>query len=103
MASLTLIAVGRCHCTDAFCWHLSTASCLRATLGPRRRRCGITVPPLERALLRLQDTCKDAVSEAFTVEPLLARFSAIDLDGADDAATEPAARDTVPLLEGIGA
>jgi hypothetical protein len=75
---------------------------LEQALGPRRRHCRITVPPLEQALLRLQDTCKDAVMEAFTVEPLLARFSAIDLDGAHDAATEPAA-ETVRLLEGIGA
>ena len=43
------------------------------------------------------------VSEAFTVEPLLARFSAIDLDGARDAAMEPAAQNMVPLLGGIGA
>jgi hypothetical protein len=43
------------------------------------------------------------VSEAFTVEPLLARFSAIDLDGADDAATEPAVETMVPLLGGINA
>jgi hypothetical protein len=78
-------------------------SLLEQALGPRRRCCRITVPPLEQALLRLQDTCKDAVSEAFTVEPLLARFSAIDLDGADDAVKEPAAGDTVPLLGGIGA
>jgi hypothetical protein len=76
---------------------------LAQALGPRRRRDRITVPPLEVALLRLQDTCRDAVSEAFTVEPLLARFSAIDLDGAHDVVTEPAARDTVPLLGGIGA
>jgi hypothetical protein len=77
---------------------------LEQALGPRRRCCRITVPPLEQALLRLQDTCKDAVSEVFTVEPLLARFSAIDLDGAGDAATtEPAARTVVPFLGGIGA
>jgi hypothetical protein len=75
---------------------------LEQALGPRRRRGRITVPPLEQALLRLQDTCRDAVSEAFTVEPLLARFSAIDLDGADHAATEPAAQTLVPLLGGIG-
>ena len=81
----------------------SQISQLEQALGPRRRRGRITVPPLEQALLRLQDTCKDAVSEAFTVEPLLARFSAIDLDGANDAAKEPTARDTVPLLGGIGA
>ena len=81
----------------------SQISQLEQALGPRRRRGGITVPPLEQALLRLQDSCKDAVSEAFTVEPLLARFSAIDLDETHDAATEPAARDTVPLLGGIGA
>ena len=76
---------------------------LEQALGPRRRRDRITVPPLEQALLRLQDTCKDAVSEAFTVDPLLARFSAIDLDGAHDAATKPAAQTMVPLLGGIGA
>ncbi len=76
---------------------------LEQALGPRRRCCRITVPPLEQALLRLQDTCRDAVSEAFTVEPLPARFSAIDLDGANDAAKEPAARTMAPLLGGIGA
>src|SRR6516225_5210543 len=81
----------------------SQISQLEQALGPRRRRDRITVPPLEQALLRLQDTCRDAVSEAFTVEPLLARFSAIDLDGANDAAKEPTARDAVPLLGGIGA
>jgi hypothetical protein len=81
----------------------SQISQLEQALGPRRRCCRITVPPLEQALLRLQDTCRDAVSGAFTVDPLLARFSAIDLDGARDAAKEPAARDTVPLLGGIGA
>jgi hypothetical protein len=76
---------------------------LEQVLGPRRRCCRITVPRLEQELLRLQDTCKDAVSEAFTVEPLLARFSAIDLDGAQEAATEPAAQTMVPLLGGFGA
>jgi hypothetical protein len=76
---------------------------LEQALGPRRRCGRITVPPLEQALLRLQDTCKDAVSEAFTVDPLLARFSAIDLDGADDSAMEPAAQNMVPLLGGVGA
>ena len=81
----------------------SQISQLEQALGPRRRRDRITVPPLEQALLRLQDTCKDAVSEAFTVDPLLARFSAIDLDGAHGAALEPTAQTLVPLLGGIGA
>jgi hypothetical protein len=81
----------------------SQISQLEQALGPRRRRGRITVPPLEQALLRLQDTCRDAVSEAFTVDPLLARFSAIDLNGARDAAREPAAENMVPLLGGIGA
>ena len=76
---------------------------LEQALGPRRRCGRITVPPLEQALLRLQDTCKDAVSEAFTVEPILARFSVIDLNGADDSAKESAAQNMVPLLGGISA
>jgi hypothetical protein len=76
---------------------------LEHALGARGRCCRITVPPLEQALLRLQDACTDAVSEAFTVDPLLARFSAIDLDGANDAAKELAAKNVVSLLGGIGA
>jgi hypothetical protein len=75
---------------------------LEQALGPRRRAAASPSPRSSRRSLRLQDTCKEAVSEAFTVDPLLARFSAIDLNGTVDLADEASVRDMLPLIGGVG-
>lgn len=60
---------------------------LDATLGRSTRKLkDIPQAKLQAALVDLEQTCQAAVSEAFSVDPLLARFSVLDLAGPADAA-----------------
>jgi hypothetical protein len=61
---------------------------LEQALVPAKQRTPVTAAKLRAALVELSDTTEAAVRDAFSVDPLLGRFSLLDLSG--DAPDEPA-------------
>jgi hypothetical protein len=68
---------------------------LTQVLGPRKRTAPINVPQLEAVLVDLRKTCQDAVDRTLNIDPLLARFAAVDVvrrDGPKPAVPQEALR-----------
>jgi len=61
---------------------------LEHALVPAKRRTAVTTATLRAALVQLSETTETSVREAFSIDPLLRRFSLLDLS--DDAPAEPA-------------
>lgn len=61
---------------------------LEQALVPAKRRTPVTAAKLRTALVELSETTEDAIREAFQIDPLLRRFSLLDLSA--DAPAPPA-------------
>lgn len=61
---------------------------LEQALVPAKRRTPVTAAKLRTALVELSETTEDAIREAFRIDPLLRRFSLLDLSA--DAPAPPA-------------
>ncbi len=56
---------------------------LEGTLVPPKRRTAVTAEHLRAALVDLRETTRSAVAQAFTIDPLITRFTLLDLSDDD--------------------